>query len=396
MKAFNFDEPTERRDTGSYKWDSADADVIPLWVADMDFRTAPCIIDALSDRVRHGVFGYEKVPDAWYEALQGWFARRHGWQIRREEVLCTTGVVPAVSAVIKAFTRPGDGVALMTPAYNCFFSSIRNNGCFAAETALLMGNAGWTIDFAALEKTLADPRVKVFLFCSPHNPVGRVWTADEIRRTAQIAHQAGVLFVCDEIHGEFVFGGSRYLPAAQVEGVDPLRTVILTSPTKTFNLAGAGIAAIIAADPKVRAKIDRAVNDNECCDVNVFGVAADIAAWNQGEAWLEALLYYLQGNLDAAQAFFAEKLPLCRLSKLEGTYLLWADMRPMLGADLDTDAFCESLKTHEKVWAAAGSHYGRDGEGFVRINIATQRALLLEGLTRLAAGAERWQNREKE
>ena len=227
MKAFNFDEPTERRDTGSYKWDSADADVIPLWVADMDFRTAPCIIDALSDRVRHGVFGYEKVPDAWYEALQGWFARRHGWQIRREEVLCTTGVVPAVSAVIKAFTRPGDGVALMTPAYNCFFSSIRNNGCFAAETALLMGNAGWTIDFAALEKTLADPRVKVFLFCSPHNPVGRVWTADEIRRTAQIAHQAGVLFVCDEIHGEFVFGGSRYLPAAQVEGVDPLPPVIL-------------------------------------------------------------------------------------------------------------------------------------------------------------------------
>ena len=396
MKAFNFDEPTERRGTGSYKWDSADADVIPLWVADMDFRTAPCIIEALSDRVRHGVFGYEKVPDAWYEALERWFARRHGWQIRLEEVLCTTGVVPAVSAVIKAFTRPGDGVALMTPAYNCFFSSIRNNGCFAAETALLMGDACWTIDFAALEKTLADPRVKVLLFCSPHNPVGRVWTADEIRRTAQIAHQAGVLFVCDEIHGEFVFGGSRYLPAAQVEGVDPLRTVILTSPTKTFNLAGAGIAAIIAADPKVRAKIDRAINDNECCDVNVFGVAADIAAWNQGEEWLEALLSYLQGNLAAAQAFFAEKLPLCRLSKLEGTYLLWADMRPMLGADLDTDAFCESLKTHEKVWAAAGSHYGRDGEGFVRINIATQRALLLEGLTRLAAGAERWQNREKE
>ena len=376
MKAFNFDEPTERRGTGSYKWDSADADVIPLWVADMDFRTAPCIIEALGDRVRHGVFGYEKVPDAWYEALQGWFARRHGWEIRREAVLCTTGVVPAVSAVIKAFTRPGDGVALLTPASNCFFSSIRNNGCFAAETA--------------------DPRVKVLLFCSPHNPAGRVWTADEIRRTAQIAHQAGVLFVCDEIHGEFVFGGSRYLPAASVEGVDPLRTVILTSPTKTFNLAGAGIAAIIAADPKIRAKIDRAVNDNECCDVNVFGVAADIAAWNQGEAWLEALLSYLQGNLEAAQAFFAEKLPLCRLSKLEGTYLLWADMRPMLGADLDTGALCESLKKHEKVWAAAGSHYGRDGEGFVRINIATQRALLLEGLTRLAAGAERWRKREKE
>lgn len=165
MKAFNFDEPTERRGTGSYKWDSADADVIPLWVADMDFRTAPCIIEALGDRVRHGVFGYEKVPDAWYEALQGWFARRHGWEIRREAVLCTTGVVPAVSAVIKAFTRPGDGVALLTPAYNCFFSSIRNNGCFAAETALIEGDAGWMIDFAALEKTLADPRVKVLLFC---------------------------------------------------------------------------------------------------------------------------------------------------------------------------------------------------------------------------------------
>ena len=232
MKAFNFDEPTERRGTGSYKWDSADADVIPLWVADMDFRTAPCIIEALSDRVRHGVFGYEKVPDAWYEALERWFARRHGWQIRREEVLCTTGVVPAVSAVIKAFTRPGDGVALMTPAYNCFFSSIRNNGCFAAETALLMGDACWTIDFAALEKTLADPRVKVLLFCSPHNPVGRVWTADEIRRTAQIAHQAGVLFVCDEIHGEFVFGGRP-----------------------SFSRGQSGAAAVISLRLKLRASI---------------------------------------------------------------------------------------------------------------------------------------------
>ena len=204
MKAFNFDEPTERRGTGSYKWDSADADVIPLWVADMDFRTAPCIIEALSDRVRHGVFGYEKVPDAWYEALERWFARRHGWQIRREEVLCTTGVVPAVSAVIKAFTRPGDGVALMTPAYNCFFSSIRNNGCFAAETALLMGDACWTIDFAALEKTLADPRVKVLLFCSPHNPVGRVWTREELTALADICLRHHVYVISDEIHGDFV------------------------------------------------------------------------------------------------------------------------------------------------------------------------------------------------
>ena len=388
MTEFNFDAAVERRGTGCCKWDAAQAGVIPLWVADMDFRTAPAVIEALHERVDHGVYGYELVPDAWYEALSDWFERRHGWKIPKEEVLYTTGVVPACSAVIKAFTQPGDGVALLTPAYNCFFSSIRNNGCFAAEVPLVLEDE-WRIDFEKLAQTLADPKVKVLLFCSPHNPVGRVWTADEIRRTAEIAQNAGVLFVSDEIHGEFVLGEKPYIPSVKVEGVNPLRTVTFTSPTKTFNLAGAGVAAIIAADPKVRAKIDRAINDNECCDVNVFGVTADIAAWTKGEPWLEALLEYLKGNLAELEKFFAEELPAARVSKLEGTYLVWADMRPILGQNVDIKAFCESVRAEEKVWVCEGTKYGRDGEGWIRINIACPKAQLMEGLARLAAGVKR-------
>ena len=392
MKAFNFDEPTERRGTGSYKWDSADADVIPLWVADMDFRTAPCIIDALSDRVRHGVFGYEKVPDAWYEALQGWFARRHGWQIRREEVLCTTGVVPAVSAVIKAFTRPGDGVALMTPAYNCFFSSIRNNGCFAAETALLMGNAGWTIDFAALEKTLADPRVKVFLFCSPHNPVGRVWTADEIRRTAQIAHQAGVLFVCDEIHGEFVFGGSRYLPAAQVEGVDPLRTVILTSPTKTFNLAGLQASTAVFPNAHMKAMFDKFWTDMDIHRNNAFSVTAMEVAFNEGEEWLEQLLPYISANFDFVVDYCEKHIPKIRTYAPDATYLMWLDCRKITESGRQ---FVKFIRKTSGLYVSGGNQYGRGGEGFLRVNVATSKLVVEDGMQRLYESVDAWLKEER-
>lgn len=379
---FNFDEPVERRGTGCCKWDDAQPGVIPLWVADMDFRSAPAVIEALRRRVEHGVFGYERVPPAWYEALTGWFERRHGWRIDPETVTPTTSVVAAIAAILRAKTVPGDAVAILSPAYNCFYRAIKNAGCTVAEASLLEGPNGWEIDFERLEAVVADPKVKVMLFCSPHNPVGRVWTADEIRRVEEIVRRAGVLFVSDEIHGDFVLGDRPHVPAATIPEVDRKNLVVLTSPSKTFNLAGAGAAVIVTEDPALRGDIAMALNRNECLGVNVFGVSADIAAWTEGDEWFDALLDYLRENERAARALLERELPECRLSKLEGTYLMWADLRKCLpGADVDGLSF--EWRASHGVWVAHGGNYGDDGRGFVRINIATRRAVLLEGLERL-------------
>ena len=281
---YNFDEIVPRRGTNSYKWDSAgDADVLPMWVADMDFRTAPSVVEALKRRVEHGIFGYVRVPDAYYEAITGWFAGRHGWQIEKEWIIYTTGVVPALSAVIKALTTPGDKVIVQTPVYNCFFSSIRNNGCEVVANPLIYMNGTYQIDFIDLERKAADPSVKVLLLCNPHNPAGRVWTKQELTRLGEICLRNNIWVVADEIHCELVFPGHTYIPFASVSEEFLMHSVTCTSPSKAFNLAGLQIANIVSADTDIRMQIDKAININEVCDVNPFGVEALIAAYNDGE-----------------------------------------------------------------------------------------------------------------
>ena len=286
---YNFDEIVPRTGTNSYKWDSAvDTDVLPMWVADMDFRTAPVIIETLRQRVEHGIFGYTRVPDAYYEAVTGWFERRHGWQIRKEWMICTSGVVPAISAVIKALTEPGDKVLVQTPVYNCFFSSIRNNRCEIIRTPLSYAHDTFTIDYEDLEKKAADPKVKVMLLCNPHNPAGRVWTREELSRIGKICIRNGLIVVSDEIHCELVFPGYTFTPFASISEEFLRHSVTCLSPSKAFNIAGLQIANIVCYDENLRRKIDRAININEVCDVNPFGVIATIAAYNEGEEWLSA------------------------------------------------------------------------------------------------------------
>lgn len=280
---YDFDTVIPRRGTDSCKWDTpAQEDVLPMWVADMDFRTAPAVIEALQRRVAHGIFGYTKVPDAYYNAVEGWFARRHGWRIDRRWIVCTTGVVPALSAVIKALTKPGDRVIVQTPAYNCFFSSIRNNGCELSSNGLSYRGDRYTVDFEDLEAKVADPKAKLLLLCNPHNPVGRVWTPEELRRMGEICLRHGVLVVADEIHCELTYDGHDYTPFASLSEEFLRHSVTCNSPSKAFNLAGMQIANIVAADEGVRRRIDRAINDNEVCDVNPLGVAALTAAYNEG------------------------------------------------------------------------------------------------------------------
>lgn len=381
---YDFDEIVPRRGTNSYKWDSAkDADVLPMWVADMDFRTAPAVIEALQKRVAHGIFGYTRVPDEYYDAVTSWFARRHGWTIDREWMIYTSGVVPAVSAVIKALTEPGDNVLVQTPVYNCFFSSIRNNGCFIVQSPLLRKGDTYEMDFDDLERKAADPRTKVMLLCNPHNPVGRVWTRDELSRLGNICISNGVTVVSDEIHCELVYPGYEYTPFASLSEAFLHRSVTCLSPSKAFNIAGLQIANIVAYDKEVRQSIDRAININEVCDVNPFGVAATIAAYNEGEEWLSQLIDYLGENYRVMKEFCDKHLPEFPLAKLEGTYLVWMDCSAL--KKRSSYVIEDELRDNAKLWLNAGLMYGIEGETFMRWNIACPRSQMLEGLRRFKA-----------
>ena len=377
---YNFDELISRRGTNSYKWDSAaDAGVLPLWVADMDFRTAPAITEALARRVAHGIFGYTRVPEAYYNAVTGWFARRHGWHFKKEWMIYTSGVVPAISAIIKALARPGDKVLVQTPVYNCFFSSIRNNGCEAACSPLLRTGDTYRMDFDDLERKAADPAVKLMLLCNPHNPAGRVWTREELTRLGEICLRHDVTVVADEIHCELVFPEYTYTPFASISEELQRRSVTCVSPSKAFNIAGLQIANIVAADDGMRERIDRAININEVCDVNPFGVEATIAAYNEGEEWLTQLIGYLKGNYEFMKDYCAKHLPDFPTAKLEGTYLVWMDCSVL---HIPSEELERQLVEQARLWLNAGAMYRSPKEGFMRWNIACPRQRLAEALDR--------------
>lgn len=378
---YNFDEIIPRRGTHSYKWDSpAEADILPMWVADMDFRTAPPVVEALQRRVAHGIFGYTKVPQAYYDAVINWFRKQHNWQIEQDWIIYTTGVVPALSAVIKALTMPGDQVLVQTPVYNCFFSSIHNNGCEMVTSPLIYENGTYHIDFADLEKKASEPKVKLMLLCNPHNPAGRVWTRNELMSIGEICLRHNVRVIADEIHCELVYPEHTYIPFASISEEFLHNSVTCLSPSKAFNLAGLQIANIIAADSELRKKIDKAINVNEVCDVNPFGIEALIAAYNEGEDWLDELRHYLYANYIYLKAFFDRYLPQFPVLPLEGTYLVWVDCSVL---QLSSTVIEKIVLEKGKLLINPGRMYGEEGDNFLRINIACPRKQLLDGLKRL-------------
>lgn len=384
---YDFSRPTDRRGTDSYKWDSApEADIIPLWVADMDFETFPGITEALQRRVAHGIFGYTRVPETYYEAVCRWFEKRHGWHINREDIIYTSGVVPAVSAVIKALTLPGDQVIVQGPVYNCFFSSIRNNGCEMVSNSLIYNKEElrYEIDFDDLERKLAHERARLMLICNPHNPGGRVWTRDELTRVAELCRKYGVRVVSDEIHCELTLYDNEYVPFGSLPDELSRGSITCCSPSKAFNTAGLQIANIVCRDAEVRNRIDRAININEVCDVNPFGVIALQAAYSdEGYEWLTQLRAYISANYDLLCERFACELPKCKVMRMEGTYLAWIDCSEL---HIPSDEIEEMLMHENKVWVNAGSMYGAEGAAFIRINMACTSELLNEGITRIVNG----------
>lgn len=379
---YDFDELIDRRGTDCVKWDSEPAGVLPMWVADMDFKTAPCITEALKKRVEQGIFGYTRVPESYYDAVTGWFADRHGWHIERDRIIYTSGVVPALSAIIKAETRPGDKVILQTPVYNCFFSSVRNNGCIIAENRLLRRGDTYEMDFDDLELKASDPAVRLMLLCNPHNPCGRVWRRDELKRVAEICARHGVTVVSDEIHCELVMPGYEYVPFASLSPETERMSVTCLSPSKAFNIAGLQIANIVCSDPDRRARIDRAINDNEVCDVNPFGVVALQEAYRHGADWLDQLNVYLHGNYEYMIDFCRRELPRYPVMKLEGTYLAWMDVSAL---GIPVAILEQRLVDDARLRLNAGTMYGEAGEGYMRWNLACPRARLADGLARFAA-----------
>ena len=393
MNKFNFDEIIQRRGTGCVKWDAEaprqsggwlpPEGIIPLWVADMDFKAAPAIQEAIRRRAEHGVFGYTLVEESYYEAIISWFQHRHNWTIHHEEILYTTGVVPAISVALKALTMPGEKVLILSPDYNCFFSSIRNNGCEVLESVLrFTRNNRFEVDFEDFEAKCADEKTTVFLLCNPHNPTGRVWTKEELERMNNICLKHHVKVVSDEIHCELIMPGHRFQPFAAVSEACRQNGIILNSPSKSFNIAGLQIANIICAQKEWRRRVDRAININEVCDVNPFGPVALMAAYNESEEWIDELNQYLWNNYQLLCDFVTKYLPQWKVMPLEGTYLPWIDIT---ATGMPSQVYADYLLREAKVWVNLGTMYGpQSGEGYIRLNIACPKPLLMEALKRIS------------
>lgn len=383
---YNFDQLIQRRGTDCVKWDEAADGELPMWVADMDFETAPCVREAVQRRAQHGVYAYNLIPDSFYEAITWWNSHRHGWAPRREWMLYTSGVVPAFSAIIQALVKPSESVLFFTPAYNCFFSSVRNNGSRAVEFPLTWAPAdeSYTIDFEALEQTIAREHPRLFLFCNPHNPSGRVWTLDELQRVAALCKRYDMILLSDEIHCEFVDPqlGRPFLPFAPIADEAGCRWVIANAPNKAFNTAGLMTAYIITPFDDLRERIDRTININEIRDINCFSFVALQAAYTpEGEDWLNALVRYIYDGYRYFRSEMKAAFPDLPIAPLEGTYLAWMDVTSF---PLTSDEISARLRAEQKVWINGGEMYGQ--QGFMRINLATQRARLVEGTRRIIDG----------
>ena len=379
MNTYNFDELIDRRGTGSVKWDETPADdIIPMWVADMDFRVSPAIQRALQQRINHGVFGYTMVNDEYYQAIINWLARRHHWSgVKRSHILYTTGVIPAIACTLKAITLAGENVVLMTPVYNCFFALVRNSGCQILESRLVATTdklVRYNVDWEDLEEKLAMDKTTALLLSNPHNPVGRIWTREELERISNLCQKYKVSILSDEIHCELTMPNKEFVSMGIVDD----EAIIFHSPSKAFNIAGLQTANIICRNSQLRRRIDRAININEVCDLNPLGPVALIAAYNESEAWLDALRQYLWENYECLVSLFEKELPKIRITQLEATYLAWIDIS---STNMNADMLTSKLITKGRVMVSSGSIYGDNYH--LRINLACPRQRLIEGLQRI-------------
>ena len=379
---YDFDTPTERRNTNSLKWDVAQGE-LPMWVADMDFQTAPEIREAIMKRAEHGIFGYSVIPDAWYEAYIQWWKMRHGYTMERDWLIFCTGVVPAISSIVRKMTTPAEKVLIQTPVYNIFFNSILNNGRQVLESPLRYDGKEYRIDFADLEEKLSDPQTALMILCNPHNPTGKLWDRQTLEKIGALCSRHHVTVVSDEIHCDLTDPGESYVPFASVSETCRQISITCMAPTKAFNLAGLQTAAVSVPDEVLRHKVWRALNTDEAAEPNAFAVEAAVAAFTRGADWLDALRDYLYENKKLAEAYIEKEIPDVRAVASQATYLLWLDCSGLIGCGREAAGF---LRRETGLYLSEGSQYGGNGADFLRMNIACPRAVLKDGLERLKNG----------
>ena len=379
---YDFDKVVNRRDTYSLKWDVKENE-LPMWVADMDFETAPEIINAIEKRAAHGVFGYTDVPKEWYQAICNWWEMRHHFQMQQDWLMFCTGVIPAISSIVRKLTTPNENVVIQTPVYNIFFNSIVNNGCRVLESPLVYENGLYRIDWEDLEEKLANPQTTLMILCNPQNPAGIIWDKETLEKIGDLCAKHHVTVIADEIHCDLTDPGKEYIPFASVSGNCRENSITCIAPTKTFNIAGLQTAAIMVPNPQLRYKVNRAINTDEVAEPNVFAVTAAIAAYQEGAQWLDELRAYIYENKQTVKQYIKEHIPEITVVDSEATYLLWLDCSKITQ---DTDIFLKKLRKETGLFLSLGSIYGGNGKCFARMNLACPRATVLDGLHRLEKG----------
>ena len=385
---YDFDTGIDRRNSGSLKWDVCENE-LPMWVADMDFPAAPEIRAVLESRAAHGVFGYSVVSDDWYGAYIGWWKERHGFAMEKEWLVFCTGVVPAISSMVRKLTTPAEKVLIQTPVYNIFFNSIQNNGREVLESPLSYYEGNYEIDWDDLERKLSDPQTTLMILCNPHNPVGKIWDRESLARIGELCWKHHVVVVSDEIHCDLTDPGCSYVPFASVSPVCRDNSITCLAPTKAFNLAGLQTAAVAVPNEVLRHKVWRGLNTDEVAEPNAFAVPAAVAAFTKGAGWLDALRQYLRSNKERVREFIGREVPSVRVVNSQATYLLWLDCTHF---GRDAEKIATFLRKETGLYLSAGDQYGGNGAGFLRMNVACPRATVEDGLSRLQRGMAAYEN----
>lgn len=376
---YDFDFVTDRLGTYSYKWDVGEGE-LPMWVADMDFETAPPVRSAIIKRAEHGIFGYSATPDELFLSVSRYWERRHGFAIPTEWMIYSSGVVAAISSVVRRLTLPGEKVLIQAPVYNIFYNSILNNGREVCSADLVLKDGEYSVDFDELDLKLADPQVSLMILCNPHNPVGRVWRAEELAKIGELCHRHGVMVLSDEIHCDLTAPGVEYIPFASVNETCADISVNCIAPSKTFNIAGLQTATVFVKDPVLRHRVFRGINNDEVGEPGAFAVCASVAAYNECDTWVDELRAYVFENRRVACDYINERIPAIKPISAEATYLLWIDIS---GVASDSVEFVKRVREISGLYLSDGAEYGECARRFVRMNLGTQRSRVLDGLQRL-------------
>ena len=382
----DFDKVVNRRGTGSLKWDVKENE-LPMWVADMDFPTAPCVTEAVLKKAKVGVFGYQIVPDEWYDAIINWWRARHGLTIAKDWLCFTTGVVPAITSCVNHLTNVGDSVVVLTPVYDIFFHSIENTGRVTLECPLVYDGKGYSIDFADLETKLSKPNTKLLILCNPHNPIGKVWSKAELANIGNLCKTYGVTVLSDEIHCDLTEPNVSYVPFASVSEDCQDISITAISASKAFSIAGLQSAAVFVANGQLRKKVVDGLNHDEVAEPNAFACEATVAAFNQGGQWLDELRYYISANRKCVAEYLTANLPELKLIPQDATYLLWVDCSAVTD---DAESLCEFIRERTGLYLNCGTKYRGNGRYFIRLNVACPKSTLLDGLNRLSKGIDEY------